>query len=187
MSPGTLSVTEGASATYTVKLRVPPTGGVKVRVSRGAAYYILNNVGGTRGVNQHLTFTTGTWNTAQAITVIVLDNDNALAGTSNISHTTVDADTAAEYDSVSKNLRVTVTDDDGAILVSRGSGALALTEGGGATYTVMLKGQLTSAVVMRVTSDDTGAVTASAVNDADITGETATVTHAVVRIATVRH
>ena len=187
MSPGTLSVTEGASATYTVKLRVPPAGGVKVRVSRDAAYYVLNQAGGTQGVSQDLTFTTGIWNSAQAITVIALDDDNALAGTSNISHTTVDADTAAEYDSVSKNLQVTVTDDDGEIVVSRGSGAMAPTEGGAATYTVTLKGQPTSAVVVRVTSDDAGAVTASAVNDADITGETATVTHAVVRIATLRH
>ena len=124
VSESSLAVTEGTSptATYTVTLNAQPTGGVKVRVSRGDAYYLLNKAGGTQAVSQDLTFTTSTWNTGQAITVIALDDANALAGTSNISHTTVDADTANEYDSASETLTVTVTDDDAQIAVSRGHG-----------------------------------------------------------------
>ena len=200
LSESTLAVDEGTTATYTVKLATQPTSGVQVHVARGAANYVLNKAGGTQGVNQNLTFTTTTWNTAQVITVIALDDSNAIAGTSNISHTTVDANTAAEYDSVSKNLPLTVADDDAAIVVSRGTGALALDEETAETYTVTLKGQPAGNVVVQVTSDDVGAVTvgpgtltfttstwntgqtvtASAVVDADVTDETVTVTHTVV-------
>ena len=80
---------------------------------------------------------------------------------------------------------LTILDNDAAIEVSRGTGALALTEGGNATHTVTLTGQLSGAVV-DVTSDDAGAVApaalmvmVSAVSDADSTNETVTVTHAV--------
>ena len=157
----------------------------------------MNQAGGTQGASQTLTFSTTTWDTAQAITVIALDDDNALGSTSNITHATVDANTAAEYDPVSKNLPLTVTDDDAALVVSRGSGALALTEGGAATYTVTLKGSPSGSVVVDVTSDDAVAVgpgaltysgatwntgqtvTVTAQEDGDDKAETAAVTHAV--------
>ena len=201
LSATSLTVTEGTSptATYTVALGVQPTGGVEVLVSRGNPGYVLNKVGGTQAASQTLTFTTSTWNTGQAITVVALDDTNTAGGTSNITHTTVDANTATEYDPVSKNLPVTLIDDEATIAVSRGTGALALTEGGNATYTVTLAGQPTGAVVVDVTSDDAGAaavapaaltysattwntgqtVTVSAVSDADSDAETVTVTHAV--------
>ena len=68
LSATSLTVTEGTSptATYTVTLNVQPTGNVKVRVARGAAYYVVNKAGGTQAVSQDLTFTTSTWNTGQA-------------------------------------------------------------------------------------------------------------------------
>ena len=81
---------------------------------------------------------------------------------------------------------LTILDNDAAIEVSRGTGALALTEGGNATHTVTLTGQPSGAVVVDVTSDDAGAVApaaltvmGSAVSDADSTNETVTVPHAV--------
>ena len=201
LSATSLTVTEGTSptATYTVALNFQPTGGVEVLVSRGNAGYVLNKAGGTQAASQTLTFTTSTWNTGQAITVIALDDANTAGGTSNITHTTVDANTVAEYDAASENLQVTLIDDEATIAVSRGTGALALTEGGNATYTVTLAGQPTGAVVVDVTSNDAGAaavapavltfsattwntgraVTVSAVSDADSDDETVTVTHAV--------
>ena len=201
LSESDLTVTEGTSptATYTVKLGLLPTGNVKVRVARGAANYLVNKAGGSNAVFQDLTFTTTTWNTGQAITVIVLDDPDAIGSTSNISHETIDADTADEYDSVSKTLPVTDADDDAAIVVSRGTGPLALMEPNAATYTVTLKGRPAGNVVVGVTSDDAGAVTAgpasltfsmtnwntgqavtvTAADDADGSHETVTVTHAV--------
>ena len=204
LSESALTVTEGTDPTgaYTVKLRSRPTGNVKVRAGRGAAYYVLSKDGGTTtAVSQDLTFTTQDWSTAQTVTVVALDDPNTLAGTSNVSHTTVDGDTSAEYDPVSNsNLAVTVKDDEAAIVVSRGTGALALTEEGSATYTVALGGPPTGNVAVQVTSDDTGAVTVApspltfttttwntgqtvtvtAADDADNADETATVTHSVV-------
>ena len=97
VSESALAVAEGTSPTapYTVALGVPPTASVRVHVARSVANYVLNQAGGTQGTTQDLTFSTTTWNTGQVITVIALDDDNALAGTSNIRHTTVDAATAA--------------------------------------------------------------------------------------------
>ena len=201
LSETELAVIKGTSptATYMVALGTQSTGGVEMQIARSAAYYVLNKAGGAQAINQDLTFTTGNWNTGQAITVIALNDDDALAGTSNITPTTVDVNTAAEYDSVPKNLPPTVTDDDAALVVSRGTGALALMEGSAETYTVTLKGQPSGNMVVDVTSDDAGAVavrpgsltygtanwntaqtvTATAVADNDENAETATVTPAV--------
>ena len=156
LSKSSLSVAEGgSSATYTVKLNLQPTGSVKVRVSRGNGAITVNKAGGTAGASQDLTFSTSTWNSPQTITVAAVQDDNAISGDVTVSHTTVDADTANEYDSASETLTVTVTDDDGEMVVSR-SGALALTEGSSGTYNVKLKGQPASGqvAVIRVSSGD---------------------------------
>ena len=104
-----------------------------------------------------------------------------------------------DTDHVIASATLTILDNDAAISVSRGTGALALTEYGDAAYTVALTGQPTGAVVVDVTSDDAGAVavapaaltysattwntgqavTVRAVSDADSDAETVTVTHAV--------
>ena len=151
-----LPVAEGSSATYTVKLNLQPTGSVKVRVSRGNGAITVNKTGGTAGASQDLTFSTSTWNTAQTITVTAVQDDNAISGDVTVSHTTVNADTADEYDSASRNLTVTVTDDDGEIVVS--STTVTVGEGSSGTYNVKLKGQPASDVVVRVSSGDDGAV-----------------------------
>ena len=151
-----LPVAEGSSATYTVKLGVAPTGSVKVRVSRGNGAITVNKTGGTAGASQDLTFSTSTWNTAQTITVTAVQDTNAVSGDVTVSHTTVNADTADEYDSASRNLTVTVTDDDGEIVVS--STTVTVGEGSSGTYNVKLKGQPASDVVVRVSSGDDGAV-----------------------------
>ena len=201
VSPTALTVTEGTSpaATYTVRLGGRPSGGVRVRVTRGDGSYTVRKAGGTGTSSEDLDFTTSNWNTGQTVTVTALTDPNAVGGTSNITHETVDADTAAEFDPVSKTLPVTVNDDDAAIAVSRGTGALRLTEGVATTYRVALGGAPTGPVVVDVTSADAGAVTvapgaltftattwntgrtvtARAVPDADMNAETVTVTHAV--------
>ena len=151
-----LPVAEGSSATYTVKLSTPPTGSVKVRVSRGNGAITVNKAGGMAGASQDLTFSTSTWNSPQTITVAAVQDDNAISGDVTVSHTTVDADTANEYDSASRNLTVTVTDDDGEMVVS--STTVTVGEGSSGTYNVKLKGQPASDVVVRVSSGDDGAV-----------------------------
>ena len=201
LSASALTVTEGTSpaATYTVRLGGRPSGGVRVRVTRGDGSYTVRKAGGTGTSSEDLDFTTANWNTGQTVTVTALDDQNAVGGMSNVTHETVDADTAAEFDPVSKTLPVTVNDDDAVIAVSRGTGALRLTEGVATTYTVALGGSPTGPVVVDVTSADAGAVAAApgtltftattwdtgrtvtvrAVPDADGNEETVTVTHAV--------
>ena len=157
LNKSSLPVTEGSSATYNVKLSVQPTGNVKVRVSRGNNGAItVNKAGGTAGASQDLTFSTSTWNTAQTITVTAVQDDNAISGDVTVSHTTVNADTSAEYDNKSRSLTATVTDDDGEMVVS--STTLTVGEGSSGTYNVKLKGQPASDVVVRVSSGDDGAV-----------------------------
>ena len=153
LNKSSLAVDEGTSGTYAVSLSAKPTSGVKVRVSRGGGAITVNAGSGTPGATKDLTFTTGNWATPQTVTVAAVQDTNAVSENVTISHTTVNADTAAEYNAVSKSLTVTVTDDDGEMVVSR-SGALALTEGNDATYNVKLSRQPASDVVVRVTSSD---------------------------------
>ncbi len=199
LSESDLTVIEETTGTYTVRLSIQPTGNVLVRAVRGGTEYELNRTGGMQGGTQDLTFTTNNWNTAQVITVIALQDNDAAGSSTNISHTTVNANTADDYDDAATSLPLTIMDNDAAILVSRGTGPLALTEPNAATYTVTLRGIPAGTVVVGVTSDDAGAVTVApasltfgqlswntgrvvtvtAVDDADGTNETVTVTHAV--------
>ena len=199
LSESDLTVREAETGTYTVRLSIQPTGNVQVRVDRGAADYVLNQEGGTQAVRQDLTFTTSTWNTGQVITVIALTDNDAIGSSANISHYTINGATADDYDDAAKTLPLTIMDDDAEIVVNRGTGPLAITEPNAATYTVTLGGTPGGTVVVGVTSDDAGAVTVApasltfgtfnwstgqvvtvtAVDDADGTNETVTVTHAV--------
>ena len=155
LSESSITVAEGsADVTYTVKLNVRPTGNVKVRVQRGGLSFVMRS-GTSNVLSQDLVFAQSNWNTAQTVTVRALDDNNVAGESSNITHTTVNADTASEYHSASETLTVTVTDDDGEMVVSR-SGALALTEGSSGTYNVKLKGQPATGqvAVIRVSSGD---------------------------------
>ncbi len=199
LSESALTVREETTGTYTVALSMAPTGNVQVRVERGASDYVLNQAGGTQAVRQDLTFTTSTWNTGQVITVIALQDNDAIGSSADISHYTINGATADDYDDAATSLPLTIMDDDAGIVVSRGTGPLALTEPNAATYTVTLGGAPGGTVVVGVSSDDAGAVTVgpasltfststwntgrvvtvTAVDDADGTNETVTVTHAV--------
>ena len=141
LSESDLTVREGETGTYTVRLSIQPTGNVKVRAERGGLDYRLNKAGGDHGPSQDLTFTTTTWNTGQAITVIATDDSDAIGLGGDISHSTINADTADDYDDAAKTLPVTIMDNDAAIVVSRGTGPLAITEPNAATYTVTLGGR----------------------------------------------
>ena len=138
LSKATLAVTEGASASYTVKLATQPTGPVTV------------TVGGTAGtdlsvVENTLTFSTTNWNTAQPVEVTAGQDDDAVEDTATLTHTA----TGGDYNSVTKDLPVTVTDNDAPELVLSKS-ELAVTEGASANYTVKLATQPTGPVTVTV-------------------------------------
>ena len=103
VSPTSLTVTEGATGTYTVALRAQPSGDVMVAISS-------DNPDVTVAPTTPLTFTAANWDTAQMVTVSAAqDPDQADEAATLI----LDPD-GNDYDFViSTVLTVTVTDDDG--------------------------------------------------------------------------
>ena len=138
LSKSELEVTEGASASYTVKLATQPTGEVTVTVGgmTGTALSVTENT---------LTFSTTNWNTAQPVEVTAGQDDDAVEDTATLTHTV----SGGDYNSVTKTLGVTVTDDDTPGLVLSKS-ELAVTEGASASYTVKLATQPTGQVTVTV-------------------------------------
>ena len=150
-----LALREGETATYTVRLgTLPAAGDVEVRVSSADAGAVtVNKAGGTAGAAQTLTFGAGNWNTGQAITVAAAQDADGAHEAVTLTNAVVAGNSADEYDGVAaETLAVEVTDDEGAeIVVSRGTGVLALAETGttSATYTVRLSVLPTAAVTVR--------------------------------------
>ena len=109
-----LPVTEGSTATYTVSLSTQPTGGVRVKVASDNTKVKVKTGSGSPSSSVNLDFTQSDWNTAQTVTVSADEDDtDAIDDTATLTHTTVDANTVAEYDAVSgPNLTVNVTDND---------------------------------------------------------------------------
>ena len=142
LSASTLTVAEGATGTYTVKLSVIPTADVTVSVTAG---------GGVTASPSALTFTTGTWNTAQTVTVTGTEDDDAADGAGSVAHAVVTGG-ATEYDGATLDgVSVTVTDDDDPG-VTLSSSTLTVTEGLTDTYTVKLSVIPTADVTVSVTA-----------------------------------
>ena len=139
LTPTALEVTEGGSATYTVALATEPSGQVTVTVGGASGTDVTVVSGGS------LTFTASTWNTAQTVEVRAAEDDDGSNGSATLTHTGAGAD----YGSVSRNLPVTVTDDDTAGIVLTPI-MLQVTEGGSATYTVELATEPTGQVTVTV-------------------------------------
>jgi len=73
---GSISITEGATGSYDIKLSSQPTGDVEMTVTADTQTEI-NKDGSTSFSNTvTLTFTNGNWNTAQTITVRAIDDSN---------------------------------------------------------------------------------------------------------------
>ena len=183
-----VTVPEDDKATYTVRPRYAPTGTVSVSVA-------VANVGDTDiTVNPaSLTFTTSNWRTAQTVTVSARDDDDAVNGSRQITHTAA----GGGYAGVTASVTATEQDDDEADL-DLSKTALTVAEGGTATYTVELATQPTAAVTVSIVRssgdtsisvnppsmtfttsnwDDAQVVTVSAAEDTDGTNGTATISH----------
>ena len=102
LSPATVVVAEGSTATYTVVLDSEPTGTVTVTPSvTGSADVSLNK--------DSLSFSAGNWDLAQTVTVSAAEDDDVEDDSATIEHEVSGADYAsASADDVS----VTVSDDD---------------------------------------------------------------------------
>ena len=138
LSPGSLTLNEGDDKTYTVKLATQPSGNVTV------------SVGGWTGTDltldkDELTYNTTTWNRAQTVRVTANDDTDKTDDSETLTHTA----SGGGYGGVSKDLPVTVTDNDKPrLILSRNS--LTIDEGGNSAYTVKLATQPTGDVTVSI-------------------------------------
>ncbi len=141
VTPTALTVPEGSNARYAVVLDTQPSEEVTIAVSFASSSDEDITVDKTS-----LTFTMDNWSTAQEITVLAAEDDDALNGVATIEHTvsgggyggvTVSSVTATEADNDTAGVTVTPT-------------ALTVAEGGSATYTVVLDTQPSDDVTITV-------------------------------------
>ena len=147
LSASELTVAEGVSGTYTVKLDTLPSGSVTVTVS-GAS-------GEVSASPTKLTFSTVNWNAAQTVTVSAGGDDDTIDDTATLVNSA-----GSEYGSVSEELSVTVDDDDTEGVTLSVSG-LTIAEGGTGTYTVKLDTLPAGSVTVTPSSDATAVATVS--------------------------
>ena len=159
LSSTAVTVPEGGSATYTVKLSNQPSAGVTIWASK------------TTGCDTDLThtpaprsFSTSNWNVAQTWTLSAAEDGDDLAGTCTINH---DAD-GAEYDALSVDLTATEGDNDRRGFVVTPSGPANMDEGGTYAYTIHMGTEPTADVTVAVSVGDG--------SDSDITVSPATLT-----------
>ncbi|MFO0702717.1 MAG: Calx-beta domain-containing protein [Candidatus Andersenbacteria bacterium] len=139
-SSGSTAVTEGGAAdSYTVVLTSQPTADVTVDLTNGGQIQVNPS---------SLTFTAGTWNVPQTVTVTAVDNQIAENPLQEPIHQAV---TSADplYAAVSlPDVDVAVTDDDTAdITLTQSNGVTAVVEGSTTdSYTVVLTSQPTADV-----------------------------------------
>ncbi len=139
LSESALTVTEGSSGTYTVKLDTQPSANVTITVAGMSGDVTVEG--------SPLTFTQANWNSAQTITVSASHDLDAVSDpTVTLTHSA----SGGDYGSVSINsVTVTVTEDDTAG-VTLSKYALTVTEGSSGTYTVKLDTQPSANVTITV-------------------------------------
>ena len=128
VEPTALTVAEGGSAPYTVVLESEPTEDVTVEVTVPGGTDVSTNA-------TELTFTASDWETAQTVTVMAAEDNNAVADEPvTITHAVAGGDYAGE---TAENVEVTVVENDTPVLsiVSDGDVSEAA---GSATFTVEL-------------------------------------------------
>ena len=113
LSKTAVTVTEASGAAntaeYTVKLATQPSATVTVAVSSSDTDAATVN-------KASLSFTTTNWNQPQTVTLTGVDDDldNMPDRTATVSHSA----SGGDYDSLSKDLKVTVTDDEASASIS---------------------------------------------------------------------
>ena len=138
VSPVNLTVAEGATATYTVRLNVAPTGTVAVTVGGATAKLTADTDTGTPGDQTTLSFDAANWDTARTVTVTAVADDDGADETVGLSHTVTGTGDYAALAAIRRpGVSVLVRDDETAGVVLAPT-SLAIDEGGTATYEVSL-------------------------------------------------
>ena len=141
ISTATLSVEEGASNTYTVKLDTAPSANVTITVA-GAS-------GEVTVAGSPLTFTPGNYGTAQTITVRAAADEDATDDTATLTHTALSSDTDYGASLNINDVEVTVTDTTPTLQLS--TDPAAVTEGTDIRLTVTSDQALTGDLTVSLT------------------------------------
>ena len=148
-----LSVPEGGSASYTVRLDTQPTKDVTIMVNRVTGDEDLTASPDT------LTFKNSNWSMQQTVTILAAEDDDGAASPGQFRHNMSSPGTV--YDGI-PTPGVNVTEDDNdTIGVIISPTTLSVPEGGSATYTVRLGTKPSNDVKVEATEDQR--------NDADLT------------------
>ncbi len=141
VSPTSLTVNEGATGTYMVKLATQPTDSVMVAVA-GSGDVTVSPAS--------LTFTTTNWDTTQTVTVSAAEDDDAVTDTAvTLTHRASGGDYASLPSERAPSVTVTITENDTrGVTVSPTS--LTVAEGSSGTYTVVLDTQPTGNVTVTI-------------------------------------
>ena len=141
VNPTRLSLVEGSSGSYTVRLNDLPTGNVTVTIAS-------NNAEVTTSPGA-LTFTNRDWATTQTVTVMVGRDDDALTNTVTLRHM------VSGYGSVTApNMTVIVADDTPGVIVGPSTGLTTGEAGITDIFTVVLSTQPTDPVTISLSSND---------------------------------
>ena len=191
-----LTINEGDSDTYTVKLSAKPDADVRVIPTISS-----NSVRIEVAVGSQLTFTATNWNTAQTVTVTAVDNDSTGANADDVTvdNIVIGSGNYAGIDGADVTVQI-VDDDEAGVQFNPASRMLAVAEGNRGTYGVKLtKAPTDGNVMVTPTSADAEAVavvsaaltftptnwsreqlvTVMAVADDDANDESVMLTHAV--------
>ena len=194
LSKTDLAVTEGDAAgeTYTVALATQPTSSVSVSITGHAGTDL--SLSGTTLNSGTLTFTVNDWATAQTVTVKAGQDDDTVNDAATLTHTA----SGGDYVNVTKDLPVTVTDDDTPdIVLSKTDLDVTEIDAAGMSYTVALATQPSGTVSVSITGhadtdlsldkttltfivndwDTPQTVTVKAGQDDDTVNDAATLTH----------
>ena len=145
VTEASLSITEGKSGTYQVKLDTQPTADVTITVAS-------SDEGAVTVTPASLTFTAGNWNTARAVTVEAVHDEDIADETATLTHVAAGGDTnyaGIAIDSVS----VSVTDDEVPGLTVTPT-SLRITEGSSKSYQVKLDTQPLASVSISMSSNN---------------------------------
>ena len=176
VSPAALTVSEGGTGTYTVRLNAAPTATVTVTVAAASAKATADTDTGTPGDQTMLSFDATNWNTAQTVTVTGAADDDGADESVAISHSVTGTGNYASLSAFQRpGVAVQVRDDETAgVVVSPTS--LTIDEGGTATYTVRLSAPpATGLVPVNVAASGAAGVTVdmSTLNFSTVTWDTA--------------
>ena len=170
-----LTVPEGGSATYTVRLVTQPTKDVTIEVKRVTGDENLTASPDT------LTFTNSNWSMQQTVAILAAEDDDGKDSPAQFSHNLSSPGTV--YDGIPTPGINATEDDNDTLGVIISPTTLSVPEGGSATYTVRLG---TKPVFVDVTNDVTVEARRDQRSDADLTVSSDTDTDTDINSVTLR-